>query len=265
MTPPARLPRTLKGALPFRLATTSFIYPDRMLANVRRLSPFFDEIELLFLESTSRSLPGAGEIAALGELACEHGLTYNVHLPIDVRPTSEDAAERSRAWRRITRVMTLTADLHPTTFTLHLPCENRPQEMQARKGWDARLQEELSALLRRAASPQEISVETLMFPFEWVLPVVERLDLRICLDVGHLLLNQRDPVAFFNRHAARIAIVHLHGVENGRDHLALDRLPNSLFKHLWRALSGFRGTVSLEVFSLENLIASLQLLVRHLR
>ena len=35
----------------FKLGTTSFIFPDHIIPNVRKLGAFFDEIELLVFES----------------------------------------------------------------------------------------------------------------------------------------------------------------------------------------------------------------------
>jgi hypothetical protein len=46
-----RLTKSYKGFYPFKLATTSFIYPDDYIPNVKMLGPFVDEIELLLFES----------------------------------------------------------------------------------------------------------------------------------------------------------------------------------------------------------------------
>lgn len=51
------LEKSHKGTFPFRLGTTSFIYPDNYETNVRLLAPYLDEIELLFLEGDPESLP----------------------------------------------------------------------------------------------------------------------------------------------------------------------------------------------------------------
>ena len=40
----------LKGRLPFRLGTTSYILPSDMITNVAMLAPFVDDVELLFFE-----------------------------------------------------------------------------------------------------------------------------------------------------------------------------------------------------------------------
>ncbi len=43
--------------------------------------------------------------------------------------------------------------------------------------------------------------------------VLERSDVRICLDTGHLAIGGVDPVALADQHAARVALVHLKDVD----------------------------------------------------
>ncbi len=58
---------------PFRLATTSYIYKAGWAANVEKLAPCMDEIELVFFESRPDALPDIQEIKALRHLAKQHG------------------------------------------------------------------------------------------------------------------------------------------------------------------------------------------------
>jgi sugar phosphate isomerase/epimerase len=77
------------------------------------------------------------------------------------------------------------------------------------------------------------------------------------MDIGHLLLHGHDVQPFIDRFAPRVSIIHLHGVDNGRDHLPLDRLPKPFEDTVMRVLSGFKGIVSLEVFAFDALASSL--------
>jgi hypothetical protein len=54
--------------------------------------------------------------------------------------------------------------------------------------------------------------------------------------------------------------MHLHGVDNHRDHLSLDRLPVADATTVLDLLKMFEGVVSLEVFSFDHLKASLDFL-----
>jgi len=54
----------------FRLGTTSFIYPDHILPNVRKTGALFEEIEILVFESIPETvLPQKTEIAELAALS----------------------------------------------------------------------------------------------------------------------------------------------------------------------------------------------------
>ena len=53
----------LKRGFPFRLATTSYIFPAEILPNIRCLGRYFDEVELVLFESGQEdNLPTPGEI-----------------------------------------------------------------------------------------------------------------------------------------------------------------------------------------------------------
>ena len=82
-------PRSYKGVYPFKIGTTSFIYPDHIIPNVKILGRYLDEIELLLFESTPDSLPSKEEITTLATLATELDLTYHIHLPLDKLPEKE--------------------------------------------------------------------------------------------------------------------------------------------------------------------------------
>ena len=57
--------------------------------------------------------------------------------------------------------------------------------------------------------------------------------------------------------------MHLHGVDNHKDHLPLDRLTKENVETVVRMLKQFEGVVSLEVFSFDHLKASLNFLDNH--
>ncbi len=252
---------SLKGRLPFRLATTSFIYPATWAGNVRRLAPLVDEIELLFFESAPGSLPSAGDIRELVQLGRDLDVRYNVHLPLDVSLGDADAVGHRRAVARLAECLSLFGPLRPSSYTLHLPAESFPEKDARWSSWRQRCRRGIETLLAGGLDSRLLAVENLIYPpFEEVQDLVEQYDLSICLDVGHLLRCGRDPLDFFRRFARRIAVVHLHGVANGRDHLGLDRLQASLQEEILKGLSGYTGTVSLEVFSDSDLQASLQTL-----
>ena len=61
---------------PFRLGTTSFIYPDHIIPNVKKIGAFFDEIELLVFESKPKEvMPPPGDVKELAGLSRGLNLT----------------------------------------------------------------------------------------------------------------------------------------------------------------------------------------------
>ncbi|MBU0971509.1 MAG: sugar phosphate isomerase/epimerase [Proteobacteria bacterium] len=247
---------------PFRLGTTSFIYPDHILPNVRRLGPFFDEIELLVFESMPKEvLPSRSEIRELGRLSGKLNLTYNVHLPTDIRLTHPSDTQQERAADTLFQVMERLAPLNPTTHTLHLPMDRGVNTPEAFQAWEARARKGLELLVDRLADPGRLCLETLWYAPGCLGRLVTDFGLALCVDAGHHFKYGHDLGTTFGRHRHQIPIVHLHGVDfsgpSPKDHTSLDKLPSELFSQVVRLLTDYGGTVSLEVFTLENLARSL--------
>lgn len=254
-----RPPRSLKNAYPFRTSAPSFIYPADYVPNARRLAPFFDEIELLFFESAG--LPPGHTIAELAAIGAAEGTGYNVHLPTDVSIAHPDPAERDRALDALRRACELAAPLRPSAYTLHVP--DGPAADPDR--WREHAREGITRLVATVGHPARIAVETLDYPPERLGGLIAGLGVSVCLDVGHLLLQGRNPAAVAAQLAPAVTVVHLHAASAGRDHLALDRLSGPAAGQVLDLLAGCRGIVSLEVFSLAALAASMEWLAARFR
>ncbi len=242
---------------PFRLGTTSFIYPDGYVANVRALAPRVDEIELLIFEIAN--LPTRHQIRELAALARDHETTFNVHLPLDISMADPSADQRARSVDAVARTIERVAPLAPTTHTLHLTCASRRMDARELKAWQDRATQSTARLLQTAAiASREISVETLEFDPQWLAPVVSKLDLAVCIDVGHLILYGFDVATTLKEYAQRITIFHLHGVKQGRDHRAITHLAVDIQRLMAKFLINFHGSLSIEVFSANPLERSLE-------
>ncbi|NIA08702.1 MAG: hypothetical protein GWP10_02765 [Nitrospiraceae bacterium] len=121
------LSRSYKGLFPFRIATTSYIYPDYILPNVEMLAPYLDEIELIFFESDPEDgLPSRDDITSLAKIGQEQGIRYNVHLPIDIFLGDPDPGVRRYGIDIVKKIIDLTNPIDPSSYTLHL--ESRRQD-----------------------------------------------------------------------------------------------------------------------------------------
>ena len=258
MHPP--LPKSYKGIFPFKIGTTSFIYPDSYVQNVKMLAPYLDEIELILFESASDSLPSNLEIKELFSLANEYDLSYNIHLPIDISLGAPEPSTQHFALETIKQVIDLTASLSPTTYTLHLPYDEIDFENERIKRWKERIHNGMEALCTSGINSRIISIETLNYPLEWVEEILIGFNLSVCMDLGHLILFGLDMKDVFDRYKNRTSIIHLHGANEHRDHKPLEFLSSSNLKTILEMLKQFKGVVSIEVFSYEHLNASLKYL-----
>jgi sugar phosphate isomerase/epimerase len=260
------LSKSYKGVFPFNIGTTSFIYPDDYVPNVKMLGPYLENIELLLFESnTTDALPSKQVIGELANLAKDFNLAYNVHLPTDISISSRDPQQQRIAVEVISRVAERVAPLSPTTLTLHLPYNDDSLDEDNVKSWQERVANNMAKILVNGTPGHLISVENLDYPFEILVPLITELDLTICLDCGHLILHGDDIEKFFNTYAAKTAIIHLYGVQDNHFHGALDQLSEKSMISITRLLAKFNGMVSLEVFSHAHLEASLKFLEKYWR
>jgi len=253
----------------FKLGTTSFIFPDHVIPNVKKLGPFFDEIEILCFESQPKEvLLSSEDVKTLLYLSRKLDVTYNIHLPLDVSLTCESSLKRQNACDTILKVMDLFAPLIPTTYTLHLDLgpemKNNMKNQTAVNNWRKRARHSLQSIVSKLPRPDIISIETLDYPFFLIDSLVEEFDLSVCLDVGHQIKYGYDLLETYEKHQSRVSIIHLHGVaflnHKIKDHTSLDQLPEKYFRQIQTVLERFSGVVSLEVFNLENLNRSLSFL-----
>jgi sugar phosphate isomerase/epimerase len=267
---------------PFKLGTTSFIYPDYIIPNVKKLGAHFDEIELLVFESQPESvLPSKNDVQELLYLSQQLELTYNIHLPCDVSLTCDSPEKRQKAADTLLKVIDLFAPINPSTHTLHLEMPPNIKEdinrnikkeiekdsqnnIKKLKIWQDNTRQGLEILLADMPNPDIISIETLDYPFSLAEPLVENFSLSVCIDAGHLIKYGYDLEKTFETQKHRTSIIHLHGVDFScpakKDHTSLDRLPPKQIKLIQRILHDYTGVVSLEVFNLENLNRSIALL-----
>jgi sugar phosphate isomerase/epimerase len=257
------LAKSYKGMFPFKICTTSFIYPDHYIPNVKMLGPFMDEIELLLFESQGvDAVPSKAVIADLDQLGREFNLSYNVHLPTDISLTDPNSAKQKKAVETMVRVIERVQPLGPSALVLHLPYEDAACE-QNTMVWQHRAYKNLRKILPAVEDRRLIAIESLDYPMAQLEDIIDDLDLSICLDLGHLMVYDHDVLKLYNQYASNTSVLHLHGVEKGRDHMTLACLSDKLMKPVLQVLNKFSGIVSLEVFSFENLDTSLKFLEHH--
>jgi sugar phosphate isomerase/epimerase len=255
----------VKGRFPFRVGAASYVIPADMLTNVKYLADRVDDVELLVFESDAvAGLPDAAMLCELARIAGDRSLTYSVHLPLDIRLGDGDAAERERSVGKCLRAIERMRIARPRAWILH--CDRRPRQggdPVTERVWAENTGQSLRAILAEGVAAAAVSVETLDASFPLLEPVIRELGLSVCLDVGHLLLHSLDVGNYFGRFGYRAAVVHLHGVVDGKDHRSLRAIPEDFLGGIL-SLVASRGkqerVVTIEVFNESDFEESMRII-----
>ncbi|MCC7358936.1 MAG: sugar phosphate isomerase/epimerase [Anaerolineales bacterium] len=251
-----------------RLGTTSYILPAGLADNARYLRDYAQDMELVLfdLPDGQCNYPDAAEAAALRAVG-EQGLSYTVHLPLDLRLWADGSATHpSLAQAR--RVIELTGGLQPWAYVLHL--DGRELLAAQRTGqataamavaWQAQAARALEFAADWAGEPERLAVENLEgYPLDFILPVLERVPVSRCVDIGHLWRDGHDPLPYLRAALPRLRVVHLHGLNaEGRDHQSLVHQPREQLAPVLALLreAEYRGVLTLEVFGEADFHSSL--------
>lgn len=252
---------------PFRLGTTSFIYPDHIIPNVKKIGAFFDEIELLVFESKPGGvMPSRQDVRELTALARDLDLTYNVHLPTDINLSAPDKRLRKEAADTLKRVIERFSPGPVTSFTLHLEMDKPMPSQQGIKAWQTNARQGLELLVPALEDPAKVGVETLWYPPVLFKNLVNEFGLSVCADLGHHIKYGYEISHTFDLFGPKIHLVHLHGVDTRskppKDHIGLDKMAPAAFTKIMNPLQQYTGTVCIEVFKRADLQGSLGALAK---
>jgi sugar phosphate isomerase/epimerase len=260
----------LPSDLPFRIGTTSYIIPDDILPNVRFLADKVQDIQLVLfeLDGAQNNLPDNHQVAELKVLASQFGLTYTVHLPLDLRLAS-NPNEVHVSLQKAQRVIEATLALQPQVYIVHL--DGKEERFSTDHGIISRWQQQAIESLKQTARLTEdiklLAVENLEgYPIDFNDKVIIQSGCSRCIDIGHLWLDGHDPLDFFLGRFDQTSVIHLHGIHD-RDHQSLQYMPADKVDGLFRYLltNNFGGVLTLEVFSEDDLTSSLQAIIACLK
>jgi sugar phosphate isomerase/epimerase len=253
--------------LPFRLGTTSYIIPDDILPNARYLAGKVRDIELILFEVDDgpNNLPTSEVVDELIRIAGEHDLTYTVHLPLDLK-LGEDGSERDQSLVKARRVIECTRGLNPWAYVLHLDGRSVRTSTDADliKRWQDRSVRALEITAAWAGGADKLAVENLeTYPLDFIQPVLDRIAVSRCVDVGHLWLDSHDPIPYLQAALPRTRVIHIHGIAE-LDHRSLAFLPQEKVRAVWDELVGanYEGVLTLEIFSEEDFLSSMEVINR---
>jgi sugar phosphate isomerase/epimerase len=255
--------------LPFRLGTTSYILPDEILPNVNYLAGLVKDIELVLFEVDEgpSNFPSVEVIDALIGLAGEHDLTFTIHLPLDLRLGAEGRT-LSVSLDKARRVIKATRPLDPWAYVLHLdaheyrdiPSEQALDPSPELKRWQDQAVRALDIAAGWAGGPEQLAVENLEgYALDFLEPVLKRIPVSRCVDIGHLWRDGHDPFPYLEGAFLRTRVIHWHGI-GARDHQSLELMPLAQVGGVmsWLLEKRYQGVVTLEIFNQADLEGSIK-------
>ena len=254
-----------KNRFPFRIGTTSYIIPDDILPNIEYLKHKVDDVELVLFESDEISnLPSPETVSRLKEIGDEHDLTYSIHLPLDVYLGSDDSGLRERSVDKCLRVIELTGELDPSAYVMHAEAGPGIDVNRFTKGEQSEFAMNVRNAIERLLSavsvqPSEFCIETLNYPLEIIDVVISSLGLAVTLDIGHLELYGYPVREHLERYIKVARVLHVHGIEDGRDHRGLQHMRPETLAMVMQALLDNRDRkriFTMEIFSKKDFDAS---------
>lgn len=249
---------------PLRIGTTSYIVEEDLVANARFLAGKVSDMQLVLFELPNgpSNIPSPATVAELAQIGRSANLTYSVHL-IDDLVTADRAHP---TLRRCQRLIELFTPLQPSAYVLHLDGRAVRDAGFTDDGmhlWQRERCRALQQLAEWTGDGKLLAVENLEgYPPELVTPVVEQADVSRCVDVGHLWLDGTDPLPPLQTAQSRTRMIHLHGLQAGRDHQSLAHLPSAQLDAIvhWLLETKYSGLVTLEIFGEADFVSSLQAL-----
>jgi sugar phosphate isomerase/epimerase len=240
--------------IPFRIGSTSYVYPADILPNVQRLAQAgdVDDVELVLFEVDDgpNNLPDERTVAALIDLATMYRLTYTVHLPLDLQ-LSADGSTQHQSLLKAEKVIKTALPLRPFSYVFHLDGAdvNTP-------GWTQRSLRALDQVIAWVGRPELLAVENLETWDPALLePILDAVPISRTTDIGHLWKTKRDPLSVLDAWLPRTQVIHLHGIGE-RDHESLSLIPPELLDPVIAHLKDYRNVLTLEVFSTSDFFTS---------
>ena len=251
----------------FRIGTTSYIIPADILPNVEWLAGKVQDIQLLLFETDAHgsNLPDAILRRQLRQIAARHGMTYSVHLPLDL--CLADGGEITHeSIVKARRVIEATRELEPTAYTVHLngrtlPCELGGDGSRTLAAWQAEAKIALQAVADRLPDPASLAIENLEnWDPQAFAPLLAELPVSRAVDIGHLWLEKKPVFPTLVEWLPRTRLIHIHGTGT-RDHQSLAHAPREELRQTLRFLRDhFTGVVTIEVFNEADFTSSMELI-----
>ncbi len=247
----------LKNKFPFRLGTSSYIIPDDIIPNVKYLANKIDDIEIVLFESNGiTNMPNQEVINDMINLADRNDLTYTIHLPFDIPIGATDENIRKKSVVKCLRTIKLMEQVNPFAYILHLVGQYDTMENlengETIYDWLPAIDKSMSELASASIDTSLICIENLRYPFEAVEGIINKYGLSVCLDIGHILINEYPLEKYMDRYFSKTKVFHISGIIDGVDHKDISNLDINILQYLIRYIKKNKTrniVVTMEIFS----------------
>jgi sugar phosphate isomerase/epimerase len=186
-------------------------------------------------------------IRELIKIKKEEKIVYTVHLPLwSIEPASPNEFIRKASVDVLADAVRLCEPLDPEVYVVHatgslaaefsrLEVDEFYREFIGSQMGNIAEKSIRELLSKTNLEPNRLAVETVEFPFKFMRGIIDRLDLSICFDTGHLLAGYSGTypfMGFLHDNFDRIANIHFHdgfcedkgnGQKIVKDHLPLGK------------------------------------------
>lgn len=242
----------------FRLGATSYIVPGDLVFNAHYLKEKVQDIELVLfdLDDGQSNLPSPDTTRELAGIAAAHGLSYTVHLPLDIRGEPGHVS-----LIKAQRVIECTHALNVWAYVFHLDgrAERHATAPHVLQQWQSNAVRAVEQLAKWAGSFERLALENLEgYPLDFIDPIFARVPVSRCVDIGHLWVDGHDPLPYLRAALPCTRVIHLHGLAE-RDHSSLAHTPPDQLDRIIATLLGedYTGVFTLEVFDQDDFDSSL--------
>lgn len=212
-----------------KISVPSYVVPGGYEHNLRWLLANTDQrrVELLFFmyDDETRAIL-RDELPAIGELSAR--IAYTAHLPDRIEAGHEELLEAIDGFCD-------SYVVHPPREAAELAAFVRLMDAWRGRYGAERFLLENTRLASFEAADRELADSPLGPP-------------PICADLGHLVLEGRDPASWLVEYGSRTREIHIHGHAGGKDHGRL-RGDEAWLRDVAPFLRGFDGVVEIELFS----------------
>jgi len=229
---------------PFRKGSPSYLRPGGYIENVNYLMDNVSDIQLLLFDSMEDDpLFSKETLMTLKFLASDSELTYTAHM--QVKPHLLDDFEKRLKLTLSTIEKLEMLDILSYTFHFDLPLGKKWEDLAEPDITE--IEDKYILFFKKVLGSYpdiNISFENTGTPLSALDRVVRETGISYCIDIGHLIFQNRDLSEIETR-LNNTTVVHIHGVEsvNGKetDHRSLvyDR-------KIFQMLESFKGVVTIE-------------------